>query len=480
MKANTYGDKKLNLSFTVGIMITLLQLIFSIIGVLVLVQTGMVPMKYLMGAITALFVLFGITFGLQFIKNKVKIFALVISMLLTVSLIVGAFYVKKVNRALYEVGGAEYKTDNMVVVVLKDNSAKTITDARNYRFGYQTTADQVNTQMMLKDIAKKVEREIKTEEYENIIDVANALLEGRVEAAVYNEAFHGILDENIEGYTDKVRILYQYGIETKIEEKSEKNVEEPFNVFISGIDVDGAISKNSRSDVNIIMTVNPNTKKILLTTTPRDYYVPIPNISGGAKDKLTHAGIYGVDASMATLEEVYGIDISYYARVNFTSLIKIVDALGGVDVNSEYAFEVGKYSFTSGINHMDGEKALVFSRERHSFADGDNQRGKNQEAVLSAILQKAMSPAILTSADKILAQVSDCVETNMTKDEMAKFINRQLDEASRWTIEAEAATGSGDKQACYSSGTQLLYVMNPNPDSVNYLRSRMQQVLSGN
>jgi len=238
------------------------------------------------------------------------------------------------------------------------------------------------------------------------------------------------------------------------------------------------LDRSQRSDVNIIMTVNPNTKQILLTTTPRDYYVTIPGVSGDARDKLTHAGIYGVDASMATLENLYGIDISYYARVNFTSLETIVDALGGVDVNSEVEFEAGGYSFHKGVNHMNGAQALAFSRERHSFAEGDNQRGKDQEAVLTAIIQKATSPAIIKSANEILATVSDCVETNMTSDEMAKFINMQLNDGASWNIESQVASGRGDTQACYSSGSQLLYVMWPDEAVVANVSDKMQKVLT--
>ena len=183
---------------------------------------------------------------------------------------------------------------------------------------------------------------------------------------------------------------------------------------------------------------------------------------------------------MATLEQLYGIDISYYARVNFTSLITIVDALGGVDVNSEYAFSAGGYDFVQGTNHLDGKAALAFSRERYSFESGDNQRGKNQEAVLTAILQKAMSPAILTSANQILGEVSSCVETNMTQDEMAKFINMQLSDGASWTIESIAAGGTGDSQACFSSGSQPLYVMWPDEAIVGDVSRRMTQILEGN
>ena len=175
--------------------------------------------------------------------------------------------------------------------------------------------------------------------------------------------------------------------------------------------------------MNLIMTVNPQTKKILLTTTPRDYYVTIPEVSGEKRDKLTHAGIYGVDRSMATLENLYGIDISYYARINFTSLVKIVDALGGVDVDSDYEFTTlhGNYK-------MNGEQALGFARERYSFEDGDNQRGRDQEKVLTAIIHKATTPAILKNANELIAGVSDSVQTNMTSEEMSKFIQMQLDD----------------------------------------------------
>lgn len=462
-----------------GKLITILQLILSV-GLLILVwNSGMVPGLYLALLGGGLLLLFAVTFCLQYVKSKVKFAGMVISILISIGLAVGIVYFLRIQQTMADVGGATYKTDNMIVVVKASDPAESILDAANYRFGYQTSVDQENNDKMLDDVQTVAGRELKLSEYDTVTDLANGLLSGQIEAAIYNEAFDGIIEESIEDYKDQVKILYQYGIETEIQQE-DTNVEAPFNVYISGIDVSGPITTNSRSDVNIIMTVNPNTKKILLTTTPRDYYVTIPNISGEQRDKLTHAGIYGVDASMATLEQLYCIDISYYARVNFTSLITIVDALGGVDVNSEYAFSAGGYDFVQGTNHLDGKAALAFSRERYSFESGDNQRGKNQEAVLTAILQKAMSPAILTSANQILSQVSDCVETNMTQDEMAKFINMQLSDGAGWTIVSTAATGTGDNQACFSSGSQLLYVMWPDEAIVGDISRRMDRVLSGN
>ena len=462
-----------------GKLITLIQLMLAVGLIAVIWNSGLLPTKYLVAIIVVLLILFGVTFGLQYVKNKAYIVGIVISIILSILQAIGIVYMMKADKLMADVGGANYKTDNMIVVVKKDNPASNLMDASMYRFGTQTAVDQENTQTMLDNINKALGREVKVEQYGTVQELANALLEGRVDAAVYNQALDGLITDSIEDYSDKVRVLYHYGIETELEQET-ADVGEPFNVYISGIDVDGPIATNSRSDVNIIMTVNPNTKKILLTTTPRDYYVQIPDISGEQRDKLTHAGIYGVDASMRTLEQLYGIDISYYARVNFSSLVKIVDTLGGVDVDSDFEFTAGGYQFKQGMNHLDGKQALAFSRERYSFEDGDNQRGKDQEKVLTAILNKAMSPAILSNASALIADVSDSVQTNMTQEEMAKFIKMQLNDGASWTIESQAASGNGDTQACYSSGDQPLYVMWPDEAVVQSISAKMNEILNGN
>ena len=461
-----------------GKLVTLIQLVVSVICIVLIWDSGLAPMKYMLPLIIVLLVLFAATHALQYPRNKVVRYAgMILSLLMTIVLAVGSVALMKTDDVLKKIGGATYKTDNMVVVVKKDDKAENIEDAQNYRFGYQTVVDQDNTEKMVKDVTNVIGRDLKAETYESLTDEANALLNGNIDAAIFNEGYMSMIDDSVEGFSDQVKILYQYGIKTEIKKEKQADVSEPFNVFISGIDVAGPITTNSRSDVNIIMTVNPQTRKILLTTTPRDYYVTIPNVSGEQRDKLTHAGIYGVDASMNTLENLYGIDISYYARVNFTSLETIVDALGGVDVNSEVEFTAQGYSFTKGMNHMDGKQALAFSRERYSFQEGDNQRGKDQEAVLTAIINKATSPAILKSANEILASVSNCVETNMTQDEMAKFISMQLNDGGSWSIESQATTGNGDSQACYSSGSQLLYVMWPDETVVANVSTKINEVM---
>lgn len=464
-----------------GKIISLMQLGASIWFIFGLWTSGMVPMKYLLAITVIALSMFLVTSGLQLAdSDRANLTGMFLSVLFLGVFAFGTAVFLWTNGMLAGIGGATYKIDNMLVVVRADDPAENITDAKDYLFGRQTTVDQENIEKTLNEIQNKVGQEISIVQYEMIQEEAQALLSGEIGAAVYNEAYAGMIEDAIEGYSDQIKILFNYEIRTKIEGNGARSVEKPFNVYISGIDVSGPITTCSRSDVNIIMAVDPEEKKVLLTTTPRDYYVVIPEISNGQRDKLTHAGIYGVDRSIATLENLYGIEIPFYARVNFTSLIKIVDALGGIDVNSEYSFESGGYSFSEGMNHMDGKKALAFSRERYSFSDGDNQRGKNQEAVLAAIIEKAASPAILTSANQILGNIGSSVETNMTHDEMAQLINMQLSDGGAWDVESQAASGQGDTQACFSSGSQQLYVMWPDEAVVEELSTKMKKVLEEN
>lgn len=259
--------------------------------------------------------------------------------------------------------------------------------------------------------------------------------------------------------------------------------EKPFNVYISGIDVYGDITKESRSDVNLIATINPKTHKILLTTTPRDYYVTIPGVSGEAKDKLTHAGTYGVDTSIATLENLYDTEIPFFVRVNFTSVEEIVNVLGGIDVESELEFTTSKAAgevvdVKKGMNHFNGKQALAFVRERKAFATGDNQRGKNQQALLTALIKKTMSPAIVLHANEMINSVSGNADTNLSENQIKSLVRNQIGTMKGWDIESVAAQGDDTgKQYCYSYSGAPLYVTVPYEDSVNEIKGKMSQLL---
>ena len=240
------------------------------------------------------------------------------------------------------------KVDKMVVAVLKDDPAETLEDASDYEFGVQFNTGAENMKAAVMDIQDQI-GDISTTEYKSVQEQAEALISGEVDAIIYNQSYTELMENAVEGYNDQIRIIYKHEIETKFDfggsAKDDSLTKKPFTVYISGIDTYGDDADDDRdsirSDVNIIAVVNPTTHQILLITTPRDYYIPIPGISDGMNDKLTHAGTYGIDVSMETLGALYETDINYYVRLNFSSLIEIVDILGGVDVYSEYAFTTG-------------------------------------------------------------------------------------------------------------------------------------------
>lgn len=251
-----------------------------------------------------------------------------------------------------------------------------------------------------------------------------------------------------------------------------------FVVYFSGIDVWGWTDTKSRSDVNIIAAVNTNTRHIQLINTPRDYYVEMP-ISNGAKDKLTHAGLYGVENSMGTLSMLYDIDIDYYLRVNFSGFEAIIDEMGGVDVYSEYDFTVDPIKhYTEGYNHLTGLEALAFVRERHAFASGDNQRGRNQMALLNAMIQKVCSADFLANHDKIIEDLTDMYRTNIPDDVIAGLIFNQLLNNEAWTVDSYAVTGTGGTETTYSTPDSAGYVMIPNDADVEQAKELLQSVLT--
>lgn len=262
-------------------------------------------------------------------------------------------------------------------------------------------------------------------------------------------------------------------------------VSEPFVLYLSGVDTRGELTENARSDVNILAVVNPVTKRVALVNTPRDYYVDLAGT--GSKDKLTHAGLYGVESSMATLGGLYGVSVDYYIRINFAGFMGIVDAMDGIDVYSDYTFtsvgSPGYYDptdFVEGWNHMDGAAALAFARERHAFATGDIQRGINQMKVIQAMLDKLRSPALLTSYTRLMAAVSDCFVTSLSEDQISALVRMQLGDFASWTIESLTVTGSNSSSTqCYSAQGQKLYVMKPDEESVAQAQSLIQSVISG-
>ena len=267
--------------------------------------------------------------------------------------------------------------------------------------------------------------------------------------------------------------------------EANKITKEPFVIYLSGVDTRGELTENARSDVNILAAVNPVTKRVALVNTPRDYYVDLAGTD--SKDKLTHAGLYGVETSMETLGNLYGVNVDHYIRINFAGFISIIDALGGVDVYSDQAFtsvgSPGYYdptTFVEGWNHLDGKSALAFARERHAFASGDIQRGINQMKVIDAMLNKIKSPALLMGFSKIMDSAADCFVTSLSQNQISALVRMQLSDFAEWNIESYTVTGSsGSSTKCYSAKGQKLYVMKPDESSVAKAKEMIAAVLGG-
>lgn len=416
-------------------------------------------------------------------KNVKRIAARIVSVILSILMAIGCMAANKGFSALNNITGGKYQTHIISLVVQVDSLYNELEDLDGKTVGIAAGLDTEKIAEAQDVIQNEKNVDIVVVESANILDMASALKEGEVDAVLFSEAYRGIIEDSDESFSDDTRVIYQYEIqeELQIEEVNKEVADEPFSVYISGIDTYGPVSTVSRSDVNMIVTVNPTTKKILMTSIPRDYYVPLASF--GVKDKLTHAGIYGVEESMETLENLFGVEIDYYARVNFTSLINMVDALGGITVNNPQEFtsyHTHDY-YPAGQINMDGDTALEFVRERYGLSGGDNDRVKNQQRVLTAMLEKAMSPAIITNYSSILDAVSGSFVTNMSSADIQKLIQMQLDDMASWDIEQIAVTGTGTKSTtCYSSPGSNLYVMEPNYDSVNEAAAKIEAVESGN
>ena len=479
-----------------GIIMMFVLLVCSLAIFARLMATKMLTTTNMVLIMVALLVVNGLHIFVQLPlrRNKLgKLICGVLAVVLSVVMIYGTVAAGAVQSALNKISGIMVEKQVTAVIVMKEDDATELGDTRGYKFGILANRDQENTQKLLSAMQESM-GQIDTREYETPADMADALYDDEIQAMILNEGYISLLTEQ-EDYSDfssHTKIIYEYVTEHEITsiKPSGSITKQPFVIYCSGSDErDSDINAKSRSDVNILAVVNPKTRQILLINTPRDYYLPLA--FNGELDKLTHAGMYSVQESMAVLDNLYGTKTSYYGRINFWGLIDIVDALGGIDVYSDYAFDAAagdvegygyrSFSFSEGWNHLEGQEALAFSRERYSFSDGDNQRGKNQMKVIQAIIEKATSPSVLAKYQDLLKAVSDNFITNISYDQISSLVQMMQKDGASWNIQTMSATqGSGDTmQPCYSSYGELLYVMPPDYDSVNRIREVIDQVMNG-
>lgn len=425
-------------------------------------------------------------------RSRVRVIGIILLILGIIIDIVLIYYVYITNRTIGEVTSANTQSEIIQVYVAKDDPAENINDAlsREYRFGILKVGDREVVNELINKIESNSTVKMDIVEYPSIIDLVSAMKSSKIDSFILSDAYMEALSsmEGYAKYNESVRAIYSTSVESEIkvvkknetkevEESSFDYLPECFSIYISGIDTYGPVTIKSRSDVNIIATVNLKTHNVLLVSTPRDFYVPF-GIFDGAKDKLTHAGVYGIDTSMDVLGDLYGIDLNYYMRVNFTGFTSIIDKLGGVDVVSDARFSAGGYVFVEGSNHLTGAEALAFSRERYSFADGDRARGRHQMAVIKAVINGMASTTILTNYSSIMAELSGTFQTNMTQDEIGEIVKDQISTQKGWNVVTYSVDGSGTTAMSAAMGVNA-YMMVPYDDTVEYAKELMTKVKDG-
>lgn len=476
-----------------GAVITIIVIMLSVVFMGLLAMTKMIPTIYMLIIGIVLAVIAAIIWLLVWHTRYTGRFigGTVLAVIMIVILAFGGFYINKTRSAISNISGETTEVTQMAVYVKSDDAADSVEATAGYTYGILSSLDRENTDGAVAHLNSQFGTEVQTKEYAGLTELADGILNGEVNAMLLNSGYLSVY-EDMDGYTDfstKIKEVGTVDVESTIQSAEESTPIEPittanggkvYTIYLSGIDTRGEMTAKSRSDVNIIATVNTDTHEILLVSTPRDYFVPL-SISGGAPDKLTHAGIYGIDVCMDTLGMLYDIDINYYFRINFGGFVKVIDALGGITVNSDYDFDsknILGYHFNKGENYLNGEQALIFARERYAFQEGDRQRGKNQMEVIRGVVKKALSPEILTSYSSILSSLDGCFGTNITYEEIAQILQQQLTNGGDWTIVSYSVNGTGATEKPYSM-SQKAYVMVPDYNTVDKAKSLMEKVRNG-
>lgn len=462
-------------------LLSFVYVVISIMFYIALIKMDMLPGIYVtIFTIAEMVFTFTIATGLakKHKTRKLNIVCLIIAIVVSIVYVNAINYLFATDNFLKSMFTEVAEQEEYYVVVKKDSKYDKIEDLNDERVYTFQVEDDVKT-----EIQNKASIVLKQEN--NLADIGNKLVNSDIEAILISSTQYSMLDDEIKDFKANTKVIYTatHKIEKKAEisnKNSKNNIENGiFNVYISGIDTYGNINNVSRSDANILATVNTKTHEVLLTSIPRDYYVTLH--SKKAKDKLTHSGIYGVSETVTTVEDLLNVDINYYVRVNFTTVIKLVDTIGGVDVYSNYNFTTNtepSYTFSKGYNHLNGGKALAYSRERYSFSDGDNQRVKNQQQVIEAIINKVLdSTTILTKYTSILNSLEGSFQTNIEQSEISKLVKNQLENMSSWTVKSNSLTGTGSYGPTYSMGSQELYIMLPDSTSVQNAKSQIKAVI---
>lgn len=476
--------KKLIKSRKIGYVLSSIQLIVSIIFSALLVYINMLPPLLLCGILLLLIILITFSFSTQMTK-RLRMVGKITAVIISILLAFGTYYLATASGALAKMTGNKTKKDEVSVIVLKNDPAKTLSDVTGYTFGISKTVDRSNTDKAIENIKKLTGTTISYKECKDYHAMVDALMKGKVKAIIFNEANRSTIEEDFADFSDDTKVITTFTFTTKLTNSSNVKVtKEPFIVYLSGNDQTGDVAATGRTDVNICAVVNPDKKTILLVSTPRDAYVELKDPSGsipaGSMDKLTHSGNFGIDVSMATLNNLYGIKIDHYVMLNFTGFIKIVDALGGVTIDSDASFTaIDGDVYKKGTQKMNGKRALNYARERKAFSDGDLARNRHQTQVLSAIINKMMSPAILSNYSQLMDGVSGAFRTSFESKDISSLVKMQLNDNASWKILSYNVGGTSTSKYTYSISSRMVSSVILNETDVANAKKLIKGVQSG-
>lgn len=457
-------------------------IIFIVFGIMLYVL-DMIPFKYL--------IIFYIVFGLLYlylfitsfpkkIKNKFKISSCVFLILFATIFGVGIKYLNDTMDFVGVISKDLFQKEVYYVMTLGDSKYKVIKDLDGKSIGIYSSKNSTKASNELNKKIKNISKE-----YKNVVELFEDLQDNKIDAVLINESTKNLLDTDLADMKLKLKEIYKVyvSIEKTDIVKVVDITKKPFNIYVAGGDAYGSIDNVTNTDVNMIITVDPVNRKVLLTSIPRDYYVNLPSFGDDAYDKLTHAGYYGIEESVKAIENLLDIDINYYVKVNFSTIEGVIDAIKGVDVYSDYSFNecaYGIYHFNKGMNHLNGKQALAFARERKSFSDGDIQRVKNQQRVLTAIIDKVTSSTTLvTNFSQILDSVGNSFSTNMESKNINRFIKMQLNDMRSWSIESQNLVGTDFYTYTYTYPNLQLYVMKQDENSIDVSKNKINKYLKG-
>ena len=413
------------------------------------------------------------------VKNVITFLTFIVMILEILFLVYGTSLLKFAS-SITDTG---LRVETYGVYVKNSSMYSDIKDLNDKTLSYLYIPNDVETKETLNKIDEKEGINIDVDSKDTLEELLDYLLEDSTDAIFMNTSFESIAKEEYPEKYHELKCIYTIDKVNYVKtEKSEKNItKDTFAVYISGIDTSGKVASSARSDVNIIMVVNPTTHQVLLINTPRDYYVPLH--TSGKNDKLTHAGLKGIEESANTLADLYDVKTDYYVRVNFTSFIKVINSLGGITVNVSKSFceQDSKRNFENqiclkkGTQTLTGEQALAYARHRKTLSKGDMSRGENQMDIIEAMLKKAMSPAILKNYSSIISALSGNVVTNMTSDEMINFAKMQVSKNPSWDFHMVSATGTSGMRVCAALGVKASVVV-PDETSVLAIKNAVKNV----